>query len=99
MLPAGRETFSLGIRRGAIAPLCLRVVNNFMMPSAPSPCFGNRMGELEGFAAQGGGINFAQKRDNIRFVVNLKAIERAGLTISSKMSAIATVVQDEEVEP
>ena len=57
------------------------------------------VGEFEGFAARGGCINFVRRGDNVRFEVNLEAVERAGLKISSKLSSIAIVVPSEESRP
>lgn len=50
------------------------------------------VGDSEGFAEQGGCINFVQQGEHIRFEVNLEAAERARLKISSKIAAMATIV-------
>ncbi len=57
------------------------------------------IGEFDRFGARGGCINFIRKGDNIRFEINPGAIERAGLKISSKVSAMAVIVQTQEAEP
>ena len=51
------------------------------------------VGESEGFASAGGMINFVMKGENIRFEINLAAVERAGLQISSKLANMATLVK------
>lgn len=56
------------------------------------------VGEFDRFAERGGCINFVRKGDNIRFEVNLAAVERAGLKISSKLASMAIVVRSEEVK-
>ena len=50
------------------------------------------VGEMDGFATRGGCINFTAKGDVIRFEVNLETAAHAGLKISSKIAAMATVV-------
>jgi len=52
------------------------------------------VGESEGFAAGGGTIEFVLEQDHIRFRINPDAAARAGLTISSKLLALATIVHD-----
>jgi hypothetical protein len=52
------------------------------------------VGESEGFAAGGGAIEFVLDQDRIRFRINPGAASRAGLTISSKLLALATIVHD-----
>lgn len=51
------------------------------------------VGETEGFAAQGGIVNFKVEANRLHFEVNLRAAERAGLKISSKLLGIATIVK------
>jgi len=51
--------------------------------------------EVKDFARNGGCINFVQVGENIRFVVNLKRAEAAGLKISSKLASMATIVPPE----
>jgi hypothetical protein len=48
------------------------------------------VGEIEGFAAKGGMINFVRKERRIGFEINVEAAESAGLTISSKLVRVAT---------
>ena len=46
----------------------------------------------EGFAEQGGMINFVVEKSRVQFEVNRKAAEQAGLKISSKLLSVAKVV-------
>ena len=48
------------------------------------------VGDSEQFAREGGVIGFVISNETVRFVVNLRARERAGLTISSRMLSLAT---------
>lgn len=48
--------------------------------------------ESEGFAEQGGMINFVLEKSRVQFEVNRKAAEQAGLKISSKLLSVAKVV-------
>lgn len=41
------------------------------------------------FIGQGGAIAFVQKNNVVRFDVNLRAVERAGLFVSSKLFRVA----------
>ena len=47
--------------------------------------------EVKGFTEQGGIINFHLKSGRIGFEINVKAAERAGLKISSKLLNLATL--------
>jgi hypothetical protein len=49
--------------------------------------------EIEGFAAQGGIINFVSERNKVRFEVNPDAAKRTGLTISSELLKLAKLVK------
>ncbi len=73
---------------GRAAELCKAVTNAPVLT----------VGEFDRFAEQGGCVNFVHKGDNIRFEVNLAAVERAGLKISSKLASMAIVVRSEEVK-
>jgi hypothetical protein len=53
------------------------------------------VGESEGFAAGGGTIEFFLQEDRVRFRINPDAAARAGLTISSKLLALAMIVRGE----
>ena len=52
------------------------------------------VGESEGFAGAGGTIQFVLDQNRVRFAINPGAAERAGLKISSKLLALATIVHD-----
>jgi uncharacterized protein DUF4154 len=52
------------------------------------------VGETEGFASAGGVIQFVLDENRVRFVINPDAANRAGLKISSKLLALATIVRD-----
>ena len=51
------------------------------------------VGESEGFAAQGGCVNFYIEANKIRFEVNLQAAKQQHLRISAKLLALARIVQ------
>jgi hypothetical protein len=51
------------------------------------------VGEIEGFAVQGGIINFTVEDNRLHFEVNTLAAERAGLKISSKLLSLARIVK------
>jgi len=50
------------------------------------------IGEMAGFAEAGGIINLIKTRNRIKFEVNLKAAQKAGLKISSRILKLATIV-------
>ena len=50
------------------------------------------VGENEGFAERGGMINFFLQNGRVKFEVNPKAAEQAGLKVSSKLLSVAKVV-------
>ena len=52
------------------------------------------VGDVEGFAAAGGVINFEIVDSKVRFEVNIDAAERAGLKLSSKLLNLAKIVRD-----
>ena len=49
--------------------------------------------DIKGFTAYGGIIQFKLVDNKVRFTINIDAATRAGLTISSKLLSLATVVQ------
>ena len=59
--------------------------------------FGERsvltVAETDGFAERGGVANFVTVDDKVRFVINKKAADAAGLKISSRLLRIAQVVE------
>jgi hypothetical protein len=50
------------------------------------------VGDTEGFAEQGGMIDFVLDNDRVVFEVNRNAAEQAGLKVSSKLLSVARVV-------
>lgn len=52
------------------------------------------VGDMKGFAQNGGIINFIRKKNSVRFEINPEAGKRAGLTISSKLLRLAEIVED-----
>jgi hypothetical protein len=52
------------------------------------------VGESEGFASAGGAVQFVLDQNHVRFAINPEAANRAGLKISSKLLALATIVHD-----
>jgi hypothetical protein len=52
------------------------------------------VGEGEDFATRGGGIQFFVEGNQLRFAVNLDAVQRVRLRISSTMLMLATIVRD-----
>lgn len=51
------------------------------------------VGEHEEFARHGGIINFVLKNDNVRLEIDLASAKKAGVTISSRLLAVADVVK------
>lgn len=49
--------------------------------------------ETDGFATQGGIINFISERNKVRFEINPDAAKRLGLTISSELLKLAKLVK------
>jgi len=52
------------------------------------------VGESEGFATSGGTINFFSEDNKIRFEINPRAAEAAGLRVSSRLLRVAKIVSD-----
>ena len=52
------------------------------------------VGDGESFTRQGGIMNFVVRDNRVRFEVNTDAAGRAGLSISSKLLQLATIVRD-----
>ena len=52
------------------------------------------VGEREGFAQEGGCVNFYLEGKRVRFEINPEAAKRAGLKISSKLLRLARIVKD-----
>jgi len=53
------------------------------------------VGESEGFAQAGGVVNFTREGPRIAFEINVNAASRNGLTISSRLLALARIVREE----
>jgi hypothetical protein len=51
------------------------------------------VGDSEGFAGAGGTIQFILEDNRVRFLINTDAAQQAGLTISSKLLALAIIVR------
>lgn len=56
------------------------------------------VGDTGQFARKGGMIGLWKQADEIRFDVNLEAVERAGLKLSSKLLRLAEIVSSKEAE-
>jgi hypothetical protein len=54
------------------------------------------VGETEGFAEAGGGIQFFLEDNKLRFAVNVDEVQKARLTVSSKLLALARIVHDQD---
>ncbi len=52
------------------------------------------VGDMNGFAQNGGVINFIRKKDSVHFEINPDAGKRAGLNISSKLLRLSKIVKD-----
>jgi hypothetical protein len=52
------------------------------------------VGESEDFAQRGGGIQFLLETNKLRFAVNVDAVQRARLSVSAKLLAMAKIVHD-----
>ena len=52
------------------------------------------VGEMTQFAARGGMVQFSLEDQRIRFDINLDAVSRSGLKVSSKLLALAHIVTD-----
>ncbi len=52
------------------------------------------IGEIPGFAKRGGIINLVLEDNKVHFEVNVEAAKEADLTISSRLLALARIVQD-----
>lgn len=50
------------------------------------------IGESDGFAERGGGMQFFLENNRLRFAVNVDAVQKARLTVSSKLLALARIV-------
>ena len=53
------------------------------------------VGEAGDFAERGGSVQFFLENNRVRFAVNVDAVQRAGLTVSSKLLVLAKIVHDQ----
>lgn len=54
------------------------------------------VGESDGFAERGGGIQFFLEDNKLRFAVNVDVLQRVRLTVSSKLLTLARIVHDQD---
>ena len=54
------------------------------------------VGELDGFAERGGMIAMVMRQNRLRLEINLRAVERAGLRLSSQLLKLAKLVGGDE---
>lgn len=54
------------------------------------------VGETKDFARSGGAVNFFIKKDKVRFEINVDAVEKAGLKMSSKLLNLAVIVREDD---
>lgn len=54
------------------------------------------VGESQDFAERGGGVQFFLEDNKLRFAVNVDAVQRARLTVSSKLLALARIARDQD---
>jgi hypothetical protein len=57
------------------------------------------VGEMTQFAAHGGMIQFSLEERQVRFDINLDAVARAGLKISSRLLVLARIIKDQGNNP
>lgn len=50
------------------------------------------VGDSDGFAARGGAVNLVVEDDRVRFEVNLAALKRSGVSLSSQVLRLARIV-------
>lgn len=56
------------------------------------------VGETDRFAQNGGIVNFRLQGANVRFEINVEAAKSSGLSISSKLLRLATIISSESVK-
>lgn len=57
------------------------------------------VGEMTQFAAHGGMIQFSLEEQQVRFDINLDAVARAGLKISSRLLVLARIIKEQGNNP
>lgn len=65
---------------------------DILSKAANKPCL--TVSSIDDFASQGGMIGFVRKGRNIRFEVNLDAIKRVELSVSSRLLNLAQIVKE-----
>jgi hypothetical protein len=55
------------------------------------------VGDMDRFAELGGMINLTTENNRIRFDINKRAIDRAGLKVASQLLSLARIVEEEKV--
>ncbi len=53
------------------------------------------VGDVAGFARRGGMVNLTKKGNRLRFEINRRAVESAGLRLSSQLLKLANLIEDE----
>jgi YfiR/HmsC-like len=53
--------------------------------------------DAKGFSRSGGIVEFYVEAGRMRFFINLDAVERSGLRLSSRLLGLATVIRDRDV--
>lgn len=69
-----------------------RQTNQWLESLARTPAL--TVGESNGFASRGGIINFFLLDNQVRFEINRRAAEKAGLKVSSQLLSLARIVAD-----
>lgn len=64
-----------------------------ILAAVPSGCGVLTVGDLDGFAAQGGIVNFTLEAGKIRIEINVAAAGQQGLRVSSKLLSLAKIVR------
>lgn len=57
------------------------------------------VGETEGLAARGAAINFVLRDEAVKFEINIKALEDAGIQASSQLLRLAILIDGEKAAP
>lgn len=83
--PTPGQCQMLFISRSAAPALKSRLANN------PPPAT-VLVGDTQGFASEGGTIEFYLQDNKVRFIINIRAAEHSGVKISSKLLGLATVL-------
>ena len=52
------------------------------------------VGDMKEFARKGGIINLVRKKESVHFEININAVDKSGLKISSKLLRLADIISD-----